>query len=137
MGTLEPREARRLASSLEMMSSPSDGEKLAAVAAVSRILDKCGMRFRDLAPPARVEAATPPSPWGGHDVNPWRPKPRAHEINLATQHQLLAFSLLQTGHRWTDWERNFLTNMKTRKWPSPKERAKLGELRAALGEKRQ
>jgi hypothetical protein len=111
-----------------MMSSSSDGEKLAAVAAVGRILDKHGMRFRDLAP----EPAADSSPWSGAPVNPWKPRPRHNEINLGWQHQLLARALLQTGHRWTEWESRFLTNMTTRTKPSPKEVTKLAELKASF-----
>jgi hypothetical protein len=98
MSALDPNTARRLKSALALLASPSEGEKLAAVQAVERLLDKVGLDFSDLAPaPAGLAARRMP--------------PSDYTPGIYRVHQVRAHALLQSGHAWTPWEAEFLHSM--------------------------
>lgn len=111
MTTLDPNDARRLRSSLALLASSSDGEKLAAVAAAQRILDKAGMGFADLAPDAKPVPIADMS--RRHDNSDWRPA-RPEPASLLRPHQRDSFLLSGCGYPWNDWETDFLRDMRER-----------------------
>lgn len=110
MTCLDPTDARRLRASLAMLASPSDGEKLAAVAAAQRLLDKAGMAFSDLVPAPSAAKANPPksSAWESCPPKPAR---------VLREHQRVA--LRMSGHplRWSTWEQDFLDSIAA--WSAP------------------
>lgn len=121
MIALDPNDARRLKSALAMLASPSDGERLAAVDAVERLLDKAGLDFSDLAP----------EPHDAVRLSGRRQPPADYVRGLYRLHQITAHQLLRSGHPWTEWEAAFLQGLA---WqvaaPSPSQRDKLRELEA-------
>jgi hypothetical protein len=106
MGALTPADQRRLQGSLARLASPHEGEIIAAVAAVRRILDKVGARFSDLelptAPmaPSRCEHARP-------------------------CHCQRAEELLNGSYEWSEWAVQFLEGIAA--WRAP-----LSERQAAI-----
>jgi hypothetical protein len=140
MSQLLEKDHNRLVKLLGLTGSDHDGERANAAQLANRLVTGLGMTWADVI--ARPAASVAPARsaatrWTGNDANPWKRRHCEHEVDLRKQHQLLARALLQTGHDWSEWERGFLTNMITRKSPSPKEAAKLTELRAAFwGESR-
>jgi hypothetical protein len=133
MPQLLEKDHSRLVKLLGLTGSDHDGERANAAQLANRLVTGLGMTWADvITRPALAAPRSAASPWTGNDVNPWRPQARKHEVDIGKQHQLLARALLQTGHRWTEWERGFLTNMTTRTRPSQKEASKLAELKASF-----
>ena len=126
MSALDPATARRLHSALALVSSPNDGEKLAAVAAVERLLARNNLTFSDLvagaepiapAPVSRAERCRPPKPWAMNE----------------TDHMRLAKELLQVWPGWSRADRDFLRRQANRPAPDSGERDRLEHLRASMG----
>lgn len=110
MSALDPAAARRLKGALGLLTSDKDGEKLAAVDAVVRILGNAGLSVADLIPPAAATAERSSTP-------AWGPRERPGEVNLLREHQRRAWLLQVSGFAWNDWERRFLASMAA--WASP------------------
>lgn len=110
--------ARRLSSVLARLASPHDGEKLAAVAAIDRILGPRGLRLPELIaglaePPPASRPDDPPDDIAARellrriDASPWMPGP---------------------------WERQFLASLRCwRGRLTAKQRVKIGEIAARAG----
>jgi hypothetical protein len=110
MTALDPSAMRRLKGALGLFTSDKDGEKLAAVDAVVRIMGNAGLSVADLAPPAAEPAKVQPNP-------SWGPRRRRGEVKLLREHQRRAWLLQISGFAWNDWERGFLASMAA--WDSP------------------
>jgi len=91
----------------EAASNAPDGERLAAIAAVERMLAKLGLRLRDLIPP-------PPAA----EARPWR---------------ALVGECLQKAAGLTDWQEAFLSNLRTFREISAKQRGVLEDIAASAG----
>ncbi len=102
MSALDPADARRLKGILSRLASDHDGEILAAAAAATRILDKAGLRFADLAPTPR-QAVMPVC------AAPVRPR-----AELLRPHQRRAMAMLMASVPWNAWERGFIEDMRVR-----------------------
>jgi hypothetical protein len=125
MSALDPAAARRLKGALGLFTSDKDGEKLAAVDAVVRILGNAGLTVADLVPAAADSPAQSTSP-------AWGPRKRPGEVKLLREHQRRAWLLQVSGFAWNDWERRFLASIAG--WNSPisaKQAAHLRDLEAA------
>lgn len=121
MSALLPAEARKLTASLAMLASNHDGEVIAAVGAVGRILGKAGLGFSDL---GVVQALPPSSP-----LRPPPAKPRSYETRVLREHQRHARGFAACGFKWNDWERDFLASIAS--WDgalSDKQRSRLDQL---------
>jgi hypothetical protein len=126
MTLVNPDDARRLRSCLALLASDNEGERLAALNAVGRLLDKSGMTFVDLAPagPKALRRTMYPEPGG--PPSPVRP---------LCDHQRTAWLLLASSYPWDGWQRKFLTDMRRAPSPiSPKQEAKLRECRRLADE---
>ena len=122
MNTVPPDDARKLTSSLCMLASPIDGEILAAVHAIKRLLTKNGLGFDDLAP----SVATVASDAAAHHDEPDDPKAwrRAmypersgppERAEITKEHQRLALRLFHSATGWNAKEREFLLSMAERR----------------------
>jgi hypothetical protein len=92
----------------EAASNAPDGERLAAIAAVERMLAKLGLRLRDLIAP-------PPPP---AEARPWR---------------ALVGECLQKAAGLTDWQEASLSNLRTFRDISAKQREVLEDIAASVG----
>jgi hypothetical protein len=110
MSALDPAAFRRLRGAFALFTSDKDGEKLAAVEAVVRILGNAGLTVADLVPAAAepAERSTTPA---------WGPRKRPGEVKMLREHQRRAWLLQVSGFAWNDWERRFLASMVG--WNSP------------------
>lgn len=130
MSALDPNDNRRLKSSLARLASDHEGEVVAAAGAALRILAKAGLGFADL----DVSSQRPEPELSRRPDNPepaWGPRRRPHEVNLTRQHQTRAKLLLQSGHDWDEWERQFLQSIAA--WDSSlsaKQASRLAKLEA-------
>ena len=91
-----------------LLDSPVEGERLAALAAASRLLAKSGRRWADLFPP------TPPT----------------------SDHVRRADDLLQLDELLTDYERQFAIGIRGFRKPSPKQARLLEEIERAVADRR-
>lgn len=106
---VDPDLARRLAAVAGRLASPHDGEKLAAVAALQRLLERRGLRLGEL-----LEGLAADRP----------PRDRDREMLEA---------VLAEADRLDTWKRRFAESL--RPWVgsfTPKQRAKLLEIAASL-----
>ena len=109
MRVLDPTGDRRLKASLARLASNHDGEVIAAVAAIGRILGKAGLGFSDLgvAPALAPQSQSTPPP-----SNPWRPRARRFETEPLRAHQQHARRCLGSSLvAWKPHERRFLEQM--------------------------
>lgn len=113
MIAVQPKHLRRLSASLAMLDAPTDGEKLAAIAAAKRLLDRIGIGFAELA--------------GGITVLPPPPEPGPDHDFVG---HLEALRMLTSGFPWNAWERKFLHSVRSQRTPlSECQAAKLSHLR--------
>ena len=114
MSVLPPDEARRLKGVLARLLSDHDGERLAAVNALLRLLGKNGVPVVDLVP--REGSGDPQIAACWHPkaerraIYPERAGPPAH-APLTRPHQRLARGLLWSATQWTDREGDFLASV--------------------------
>lgn len=110
MGALTPADQRRLQGSLARLASPHEGEIIAAVAAVQRILNKVGARFSDLELPAA-------------------PMPSSRREHARPCHRQRAEALLNGSYEWSVWAVQFLEGIAVWRAPlSERQAAMLAEL---------
>jgi len=130
MSALPPADHRRLKSSLALLASPSDGEVLAAVAAVGRILGAAGLAYPDLANGlTELGSVGWNSKAARRAMYPERAGPPS-AARLLRQHQREAGMLLQSPYPWDDWQSRFLQDLLN--WHSPisdRQQEKLRECR--------
>jgi hypothetical protein len=126
MMPLDSADARRLRSSLALLASDKDGERLAALNAVGRLLDKGGLSYADLAPAEPKALRRAMFPDRGGPPEPVRPM---------RNHQRAAWLLLSSSYPWDAWQRGFLSDIRHLVSPlSPKQEAKLREFRRLADE---
>ena len=100
--------AQKLQLVVALLDSPVEGERLAALAAASRLLAKSGRRWADLFPP--------PPPTGDHVRR--------------------ADALLQLDELLTDFERNFAVGIRSYRRLSAKQSRLLAEIERAVVDRR-
>lgn len=116
---LDPATVRRLAAVAARLTSGHDGERLAACAALERLLAPRGLRLGEL---LENLADRPPAP---------RPRPAGPPRDAARE--LLALVLAEAD-RLDPWKRRFAESLRPWAGPfTPKQAAKLREIAAGLG----
>lgn len=120
MTTLNARDVRRLRSSLAMLTSDSDGEKLAAVGAVQRLLDKVGIALPDLVDGLASRHEDPKARRRAMHTGTAGPPVSA---SLVAKHQRTARVLRCSQCDWTEFERSVLNTLSEQRTISEKQQA--------------
>ncbi|WP_445191226.1 hypothetical protein ACT009_11550 [Sphingomonas sp. Tas61C01] len=126
MIALAPAEVRKLVAIAARISSPHDGEALAAARILHRELEKSGVNLVDvLTVGLRLDEAEPFS--SGHHA-PLAPEPVRPTVWL--RHQAEAQALLNLGAAFNHREREFLRSVNAQSYTTPAQRAWLDGLLA-------
>jgi hypothetical protein len=117
--SLMPQQAARLAKLVALLGSDAEGERHAALAAATRILNGIGRSWTDVAQHIGADAAPPVR----LVVTEWR-------TAALRDHQHIAREMLrQGGAALTNWDRNFLQSLGDLARPlTPRQHAKLCEI---------
>ena len=97
---MTPEEREKLSKVLAMLSSPYDGEAVAAARRAEEMLKTHGLRFADLRPATALPPPPPPDP----------PPPRPRKPTVPGTNNLkavAAFALVHAPDRLNEWEREF------------------------------
>jgi hypothetical protein len=124
----------KLALLIPRLASNFDGEVVATVRAILRVLGASGNDLHDL---ARIVEKDTPEPKNAHS----RKQSEHHRQSQDRPDDIIAFAgrLLETCSRLTDWERDFLTNIRNQArdkyWfkLSEKQQAVVNRLRGKYG----
>ena len=117
---LDAATARRLAAVAARLTSGHDGERLAACAALERLLEPRGLRLGELL--EGLAADRPPAP---------RPRPAGPPRDSDRD---LLVRVLAEDDRLDPWKRRFAESLRPWAGPfTPKQKAKLLEIAAGLG----
>lgn len=108
--SLDDRACRRIVSTAALLTSPQDGERLAASHGLERLLAPHGLSVADLIKRGLVGPGTPDAATSPRDVPP---------------HQRMARMCLAQGDCINDWERSFLNSLLSQVSLSAKQKAKL------------
>jgi hypothetical protein len=111
---------QKLALLIPRLGSPFEGERLATVAAIERVLKSHGLDWHDLA--GAISFGTAPTP-----RETLKPERGARRAGL-DQWRLDVGALLRSGTRLTDWERRFCASLLNFRRLSAKQAARLAEI---------
>ena len=123
----------RISRLLPMLSSDKQGEVIAAVNAIGRVLVAGGGNWHDLA--KRVDGGFPGAAFGGRGETRPPPQPKRTVYVVRTLEEMVEILLVKFSDRMSKWERDFCVSLREQLRKSPSISPKQDKILAALSDR--